>query len=169
MRQLSKENLYWLYYTVLLQKNDWSERAMNSSKYDKYFSTDGFWSKLKKGAKKAGSKVIYSGLLLFYAVESPKTPLRAKVQIYGALGYLILPLDLMPDLLPIVGYVDDLSALGLALAAVARSIDDDVRRKAKSKLRDFLGDDVLNSKAVIDIDGQLVADQEKDTVNDANK
>ncbi|OPH59411.1 hypothetical protein BC351_21125 [Paenibacillus ferrarius] len=135
---------------------------MDPSKYEKYFSTDGFWSKLKKGAKKAGSKVIYSGLLLFYAVESPKTPLRAKVQIYGALGYLILPLDIVPDLLPVIGYVDDLSVLGLALAAVAKSIDDDVKRKAKSKLRDFLGDEVMSSKDIIDIDGQLVADKDKD-------
>jgi len=135
---------------------------MNSSKYQKYFSTDGFWWKLKKGAKKAGIKVIYSGLLLFYALESPNTPLRAKVQIYGALGYLILPLDLVPDLLPIVGYVDDLSALGLALASVARSIDDDVKRKAKSKLKDFLGEDVMSSKDVIDIDGQLVEQKEKE-------
>lgn len=54
--------------------------------------------------------MIYSCLLLYYAVESPRTPLKAKVQIYGTLGYLILPLDLIPDLLPIVGYVDDLSA-----------------------------------------------------------
>ncbi|KRF01759.1 hypothetical protein ASG89_25720 [Paenibacillus sp. Soil766] len=134
---------------------------MNPSKYEKYFSIDGFWSKLKKGAKQAGSKVIYSGLLLFYALDSPKTPLRAKVQIYGALGYLILPLDLMPDLLPIVGYVDDLSALGFALAAVSKSIDDEVRRKAKSKLRDFLGDDVVSSKDIIDIDGHVVEEQGK--------
>ncbi|MGO4271225.1 YkvA family protein [Paenibacillus sp. TAF58] len=136
---------------------------MNSSKYQKYFSPDGFWLKLKKGAKKAGSKVIYSGLLLFYAVESPKTPLRAKVQIYGALGYLILPLDLVPDLLPIIGYVDDLSALGFALTAVAKSIDDDVKRKAKNKLSDFLGDDVMNSKDIIDIDGQLVEQKVKES------
>ncbi|MDR6882869.1 DUF1232 domain-containing protein [Bacillus sp. 3255] len=134
---------------------------MDASKYQKYFNPDDFWSKLKKGAKKAGSKVIYSGLLLFYAMESPKTPLKAKVQIYGTLGYLILPLDLVPDLLPIVGYVDDLSALGLALAAVAKNIDDDVRLKAKNKLRDFLGDDAVKSKDIIDIDGQVVADQEK--------
>ncbi|MBP1964762.1 YkvA family protein [Paenibacillus aceris] len=135
---------------------------MDASKYQKYFTPDGFWSKLKKGAKKAGSKVIYSGLLLFYAVESPKTPLRVKVQIYGTLGYLILPLDLVPDLLPIVGYVDDLSALGLALAVVAKSIDEDVKLKAKNKLRDFLGEDALKSKDIIDIDGKLVVDKEKD-------
>ncbi|OCT15903.1 hypothetical protein A8709_09775 [Paenibacillus pectinilyticus] len=134
---------------------------MNSSKYEKYFSIDGFWGKLKKGAKKAGSKVIYTGLLLFYALESPKTPLRAKVQIYGALGYLILPLDIIPDLLPVIGYVDDLSALGFALAAVSKSLDDEVRRKAKNKLRDFLGEDAVKSKDIIDIDGHIVEEQGK--------
>ncbi|MBA2942817.1 DUF1232 domain-containing protein [Paenibacillus sp. CGMCC 1.16610] len=135
---------------------------MDASKFQKYFNRDDFWSKLKKGAKKAGSKVIYSCLLLYYAVESPRTPLKAKVQIYGTLGYLILPLDLIPDLLPIVGYVDDLSALGLALAVVAKNIDDDVKLKAKSKLRDFFGDEAVKSKDIIDIDGKLVADQKKE-------
>ncbi|MGG1553627.1 YkvA family protein [Paenibacillus ferrarius] len=134
---------------------------MNTSKYDKYFSPDGFWAKLAKVAKTAGSKVIYTGLLLFYALDSPKTPLRAKVQIYGALGYLIFPLDAIPDLLPLVGYVDDLGALGLALAAVAKNIDDDVRRKAKNKLRDLLGEEAASSKEIIDIDGQVVTEQAK--------
>ncbi|MFD0694518.1 YkvA family protein [Paenibacillus sp. GCM10027628] len=129
---------------------------MDASKYEKHFSNNGFWDKLKKGAKDAGIKVIYSGLLLFYALESKKTPLKAKVQIYGALGYLILPFDLVPDLLPVVGYVDDLGALALALGAVAKSIDDDVKRKAKDKLREFFGEEAVNSPDVIDIEAQLV-------------
>ncbi|WP_240344031.1 DUF1232 domain-containing protein [Paenibacillus sp. SYP-B3998] len=129
---------------------------MDASKYEKYFSKEGFWTKLKKGAKDAGIKVIYSGLLLFYALESPKTPLKAKVQIYGALGYLIFPLDFVPDLLPVVGYVDDLGALGLALGAVAMSINSDVKRKAKDKLRDFFGEDAMSSPDLIEIEAQLV-------------
>ncbi|MBD0382506.1 YkvA family protein [Paenibacillus sedimenti] len=133
---------------------------MDASKYDKHFSNDGFWAKLKKGAKDAGIKVIYTGLLLFYALESKKTPLKAKVQIYGALGYLILPLDLVPDLLPAVGYVDDLGALALALGAVAQSIDDEVKRKAKDKLREFFGEEAVNSPDVIDIEAQLVDDED---------
>ncbi|TXK76086.1 YkvA family protein [Paenibacillus sp. N3.4] len=129
---------------------------MNTTKYEKYFSTDGFWSKLTKGAKKAGSKVIYTGLLLFYALDSPKTPLKAKVQIYGALGYLILPFDVIPDFLPIIGYVDDFSVLGLALVAVAKSIDDDVKMKAKKKLQDLFGANGVSSRDILDIDGQLL-------------
>jgi uncharacterized membrane protein YkvA (DUF1232 family) len=138
---------------------------MDASKYEKYFSNDGFWGKLKKGAKDAGVKVVYMGLLLFYALESPRTPLKAKVQIYGALGYLILPLDLVPDFLPVVGYVDDLGALGLALGAVAMSINDDVKRKAKDKLREFFGDEAMSSPDIIEVEAHLV-DKEDASVSD---
>jgi uncharacterized membrane protein YkvA (DUF1232 family) len=95
-------------------------------------------------------------LLLYYAVQSPKTPLKARVQIYGALGYLILPVDLVPDFLPAIGYVDDLGALGLALGAVAMSIDQEVKLKAKDKLKDLFGEEALKSQDVIDVDSEIV-------------
>ncbi|MDF2669299.1 MAG: hypothetical protein K0R67_1605 [Paenibacillus sp.] len=133
---------------------------MENSKYEKHFSEDGFWSKLKKYAKDAGMKVVYSGLLLFYALESPKTPLKAKVQIYGALGYLILPVDLVPDFLPVVGYVDDLGALGLAIGAAALSIDHEVKQKAKDKMIDFFGQAAADHQEILEVDAQLVDDQE---------
>jgi uncharacterized membrane protein YkvA (DUF1232 family) len=134
---------------------------MEHSKYEKHFSEDGFWSKLKKYAKDAGMKVVYSGLLLYYALESPKTPLKAKVQIYGALGYLILPVDLVPDILPVVGYVDDLGALGLAIGAAAISIDNEVKKKAKDKMVDFFGEAARDNQDIIDVDAQLVEDRDK--------
>ncbi|WP_239616285.1 YkvA family protein [Cohnella mopanensis] len=135
---------------------------MSESKYEKHYSDEGFWAKLKKSAKDAGSKVVYSGLLLYYAVQSPKTPLKARVQIYGALGYLILPIDLVPDFLPVVGYVDDLGALGLALGAVAQSIDQEVKQKAKDKLKDLFGEEALKSQEVMEVDSEIVVDS-KDT------
>jgi uncharacterized membrane protein YkvA (DUF1232 family) len=132
---------------------------MENSKYEKHFSEDSFWNKIGKYAKEAGTKVVYSGLILYYAVQSPNTPLKSKIQIYGALGYLILPLDLVPDLLPVVGYVDDLGALGLAIAATAMSIDEGVKQKAKDKITDFFGADILDNQDIIDVDSQLVDDE----------
>lgn len=134
---------------------------MEQSKYEKHFTDEGFWAKLKKYAKVAGMKVVYSGLLLYYALESPKTPLRAKIQIYGALGYLILPIDLVPDLLPAVGYVDDLGALGLALGATAMSIDSQVKEKAKAKMNDFFGEEALDNQDIIDIDAQIMEEKKE--------
>lgn len=114
-----------------------------------YYSDDRFWAKLKKYAKKAGSSVVYSVLLLYYTLQKPEVPKKTKAIIIGGLGYFILPIDFIPDMLVGVGYTDDLSALGIALFQVAMYIDDDVKHKAKIKLKDWFGENVNTS--VIDL------------------
>jgi uncharacterized membrane protein YkvA (DUF1232 family) len=132
---------------------------METAKYEKHYTDAGFWGKLKKFAVEAGVKVVYAGLILYYALQSPKTPLKAKVQIYGALGYLILPLDIVPDLIPVVGYLDDLGALLLAVRTVAKSIDNDVKHKAKDKLVEFFGAEAVLNQEVIDVDAISTEDE----------
>lgn len=114
-------------------------------KSEKYFSDDKFWDKLKKIAKKAGSSVVYAVLLLYYTLQKPEVPKKTKAVIIGALGYFILPVDLMPDMLIGVGFTDDLGALGIALFQVAMYIDDDIKNKARTKLADWFGHTVDTS------------------------
>lgn len=128
---------------------------MKTDKYGKYYSEKGFWEKLAGSAKKAGIKLVYMCLLLFYALQSPKLPKKSKAIIIGALGYLILPLDLVPDFIPVAGFTDDLGALGFALAQVAMSIDADVRIKAKKRLIAMFGEAALSSRYVIDVDAEV--------------
>ena len=52
--------------------------------------------------------MIQKALWLYYAAQRPQTPIWAKTTIYAALGYFILPVDIIPDLIPGAGYVDDL-------------------------------------------------------------
>ena len=54
--------------------------------------------------------------------------------IIGALGYLISPLDVIPDAIPIAGLGDDLTVLVFVLGKIWTSVDDDVKAKAKAKL-----------------------------------
>lgn len=110
-----------------------------------HYSDDKFWVKLKKFAKKAGSSVVYAVLLLYYTLQKPEVPAKAKAVIIGALGYFILPLDLIPDFVTGVGYTDDLGALGFALFQVAMYIDDSIKLKAKDKLTEWFGDNVDTS------------------------
>jgi uncharacterized membrane protein YkvA (DUF1232 family) len=117
----------------------------------KHFSDEKFWEKLKKFAKKAGSSVVYAVLLLYFTLQKPEVPVKAKTIIIGALGYFILPLDLIPDIAVGVGYTDDLGALGVALFQVAMYIDEDIKSKAKEKLKEWFGDNVDTS----DIDGKI--------------
>ena len=112
----------------------------NYDKYRKYFSDDQFWGKLKKLARKAGIKIVYAALLLYYVLRNPATPRSDRTKILGALGYLILPADLIPDFLPAVGYTDDLAALMWALYSVARNVTPEVKIMARQKLGEWFED-----------------------------
>lgn len=116
---------------------DKQHRLANPDKYNE----GQFWRKIKRYAKKAGREVIEKALWLYYAAERPDTPKWAKTAIYGALAYFILPIDLIPDLLPGVGYTDDLGVIAAAIASVSLYINQDVRDKAKSKAQTWFGQD----------------------------
>ena len=116
--------------------------------YSKHYDENALWEKLRKFAKKAGIKVCYAALLLFYVLKSPDTSSKDRAKILGALGYFILPIDLIPDVVPVVGYSDDLTALVACVTAVASCITPEVKRQAERKLHDWFGDYDRN-----DIDG----------------
>ncbi len=111
----------------------------DNSEYSKDYSEKGFWKKLAKFAKVAGTEVVEKALWLYYAYQRPETPMWAKTTIVAALGYFISPIDAIPDFIPIVGYIDDLGVLTAAVASVAVYIDKDVKKKAKKKLKDWFG------------------------------
>ena len=99
----------------------------------------GFWSRALRFLRFAGKQLMHKALLLHYAAQNPRTPKWAKTAIYGALAYFLLPLDLVPDLLPVVGYTDDLWVLAAALATVTLYINDDVRAQAAQRLQVWFG------------------------------
>ena len=105
-----------------------------SEEFEKHYSESGFWKVLGK----AGQKVVEKALLLYYIMKSPKTPTRSKTIILGALGYLILPIDLIPDAIPILGFSDDLTALIAAIAAVEDCITPEIEEQAKNKAKEIL-------------------------------
>ena len=102
--------------------------------FEKHYDESSFWEKIKKFAGKAGGKVIYAALKLYYAAQADATPGWAKGVIYGALGYFIFPIDVVPDVLPGVGFPDDLGMLLAAVGAVAIHITREVKAKAKQKM-----------------------------------
>jgi uncharacterized membrane protein YkvA (DUF1232 family) len=115
-------------------------KEFENKDYSDQYSEKSLFEKIKKVAKAAGIKVIYYVLIAYYLLKKPEVPKKEKAIIIGALGYFIMPLDLVPDFTAGVGYVDDLGALALALGKVALYIDDDIKKQAKDKLRDIFGD-----------------------------
>ena len=65
------------------------------------FDDGSFWDKVKNFALKAGKEVIEKALWLYYAAQQPNTPVWAKTVIYGALAYFVLPVDAVPDAIPV--------------------------------------------------------------------
>lgn len=112
----------------------------NYDRFRKNFSDNQFWEKLKKIASKAGARLVYAALLLYYVLKSPGTPQKDRLKILGALGYLILPTDLIPDGIPMAGYADDLAALTWAIYSVAKNITPEIKIQAQDKLGTWFKD-----------------------------
>ena len=109
-------------------------------KYSSHYNENDLWEKLQKFAKKAGIKVTYAALLLYYVLKNPATSSKDRAKIIGALGYFILPIDLIPDFIPIAGYTDDLAALVWGVYCVIKGITPDVKAQAAIKLHEWFGD-----------------------------
>ena len=104
--------------------------------YSRHYNEKDFFSKIKNVASKAGAKAIYIALTLYYSMD--KASITDKLMILGALGYFILPTDLIPDFVIGLGYTDDLAALLIVYNRLKANIDETVEEKARMEtLRHF--------------------------------
>ncbi|KXB41110.1 hypothetical protein HMPREF1870_01634 [Bacteroidales bacterium KA00344] len=112
-------------------------------KYKNKFTANGFVEKISRIAKRAGAKFVYAALILFYTLESDKVSVKDKAIIIGALGYLINPLDVVPDAIPIAGLSDDLAVLIYVLHKVWGEVSEEVKAKAHAKLNKWFDEDEI--------------------------
>ena len=103
-------------------------------KYGKDFSDSSLSAKLLKYGKLLGAHTLYQLLQLWFVLKKPNLPLKVKSTIMGALGYYIVPLDLIPDFTPAAGYTDDIAVLAYALVVAEIYIDDEIRKRAKEQV-----------------------------------
>jgi uncharacterized membrane protein YkvA (DUF1232 family) len=104
-----------------------------------WYSAPRLWLTLKKASASAGRKTLLTALTLFYCLQDRDTPTWAKGVIVGALGYLVLPTDLIPDIIPGAGFGDDWGALVAALGTVAAYIKDEHKMKATAQVERLFG------------------------------
>ena len=102
--------------------------------YGSEYSEESLWQKIATFAGRAGRETIEQVLVLYYCCLDGDTPVWAKAVIVSALGYFIAPLDAIPDLMPGVGFSDDLGALAMALATVMAHVKPEHRRQAQEKI-----------------------------------
>lgn len=106
--------------------------------------TVGLVEKIANIAKRAGAKLVYAALILYYTLQSDKVSAANKAMIIGALGYMISPLDVIPDAIPIAGLTDDLAVLLFVLKKVWTDVDPDIQQKAKERLSKWFDEDEID-------------------------
>lgn len=92
----------------------------------------GFWPKLAGNLARVpfAEEVVAA----WYCAFDPATPVKVKGTLIAALAYFIMPFDVIPDFLLVLGFTDDLAVLMTAMAMVRGSIRQEHREKAKSVL-----------------------------------
>lgn len=109
-------------------------------RYMPHFDADKFWKKMRRTVRRLGARAAYYALILYYAMQDPQISRKDKTLILGALGYFLLPLDLIPDFLPAIGFTDDIAALGYAVYKVIHCVTPLVKDQAESKVYEWFGD-----------------------------
>jgi uncharacterized membrane protein YkvA (DUF1232 family) len=96
-----------------------------------------FWAK----AKRVGASLPFAEDLLaaYYCAFDRNTPLHVKASLVGAIAYFVLPFDVIPDMLPLLGFTDDAAVLATALKLVAGHIRPEHRDAARDTLQRGLG------------------------------
>jgi len=94
-----------------------------------------FWAK----ARRFASVLPFAEDLLaaYYCAFDRDTPLQVKATLLGALAYFVLPFDVIPDVLPMIGFTDDAAVLATAINLVARHMRPEHRVAARRALADM--------------------------------
>lgn len=121
----------------MTEHKDFDKKKINENELSKYagsYSEENLLHKISKFGAHIGLELLYKVAQLWCVLQKPEVPAKDKALIMGALGYLISPLDFIPDLTPVLGYSDDLVAITFALLKVQGYIDDEVKAEAKALL-----------------------------------
>jgi uncharacterized membrane protein YkvA (DUF1232 family) len=94
-----------------------------------------FWRKARRVV--AHVPFIEDVLAAYYCAFDRGTPLSVKATLVGALAYFVLPVDAIPDMLPVIGVTDDAAVLATAIKLVASHISPLHREAARKKVAEF--------------------------------
>ena len=95
-------------------------------------------SVLKKVLIAAGRAIAKPALEGYELIVDNSTPKQVKMSIIGALTYLIVPVDLIPDFIPAAGFSDDLIALTAVISLWQQYITPEIKTRAQLKLDQWL-------------------------------
>jgi len=106
-------------------------------KYSDKYDEGVFWSALRKVCSAVGKTVVGKVLQLYYVLQRNDVPTSEKALIMGALAYLVSSIDVVPDCIPLVGWADDIAAIGYVLTKMSKYVNAKVNAQANRKLEEI--------------------------------
>jgi uncharacterized membrane protein YkvA (DUF1232 family) len=112
----------------------WNDRRTARDEFARHESIvrGGFWNKL--GGLAARLPFAEDLLTAYYCAFDRNTPHHVRAALLGALAYFVLPIDVVPDVLPVLGFTDDAAVLATALKLVLDHIEPAHRDAARQAL-----------------------------------
>ncbi|MDD5988438.1 MAG: YkvA family protein [Bacteroidales bacterium] len=120
----------------------------DTKKYIKEFKEEDknesvFSGKIRDKARSMGINIVYHAYWLYYALGSGLLNAQAIAIVTGALGYLLCPIDIISDLIPIIGFSDDAIVLLTAYQLISKSVAQrpmkEITAKAKNAVKKIFG------------------------------
>jgi len=104
------------------------------------YRENSFWRRHTKKVKAQVQDMKCSVLALYLARRDPRIPFKSKILIAIAVGYLLSPIDIIPDFIPVIGQLDDLLIVpvlvGWAIKSIPSKILDEYKEKAKVEFKE---------------------------------
>lgn len=127
---------YWEQHPKIEIKSKYHENIQDLINENTYISNykeveKGLPGKIKS-TKHLFLEFIDDVMAIWYCVKDKNTPLKFKIMIYAALAYFIIPIDAIPDMLPIVGFTDDAAMIVGAVAALGTELTDKHKKEVKN-------------------------------------
>jgi uncharacterized membrane protein YkvA (DUF1232 family) len=109
-------------------------RAMRRAHGDDPALGNDFWRLIRR----VGRNLPFAedAMAIFYCALDPATSPRAKAIVLGAVAYFVMPFDIIPDFIPILGFTDDAAVIAAAVAAVRAELTEDHKDRARKALAD---------------------------------
>jgi uncharacterized membrane protein YkvA (DUF1232 family) len=122
-----------------MDRMEFAQSAFWQSSDDRSAFRHHFWRKTRRVA--ASIPFAEDLIAAYYCAFDRSTPLPVKTTLIGALAYFVLPADVIPDVLPVLGFTDDAAVLATTINLVANHIRPEHRIAARNRLAEFSSQD----------------------------
>ena len=116
--------------------------------YRRHYSEPDFWQKVGGMPRNAGRAVVEKAVTLYVILTDSETPMWARALVVGALGYFICPIDAIPDVIPVVGYADDVAVMALVLTQLDRFVTPAMRGRVQRLLPEGMRTKPINERRI---------------------